>query len=104
MGDYAIRDNKLLVEVAKANLPEKYDRKAYSAQHPAVPTGNTINIVNYANADETKFGYVRDIGLVKDVDDTGRVKRITQEKKMLEFYENKEGAEVIYPAKEEIVE
>lgn len=104
IGDYAVKDNKLLVEVAKANLPEKYDRRAYAAQHPTAPTGNTINIVNYANADETKLGYVRDIGRVKDVDDTGRVKRITQEKKMLEFYENKEGAEVVIPAQEETIE
>ena len=104
IGDYAVKDNKLLVEVAKANLPEKYDRRAYAAQHPTAPTGNTINIVNYANADETKLGYVRDIGRVKDVDDTGRVKRITQEKKMLEFYEKKEGAEVVIPAQEEAIE
>jgi hypothetical protein len=34
---------------------------------------------------------------VLDVDDNGKVKRVQQEKKMLEYYSNKEGAEIIEP-------
>lgn len=99
LGDFAIKDNKLLVEVAKAKLPEQYNPRAYAQAHPQSAAGTTINILSFDGVDETKKGYARNIGVVKSVDDTGRVERITQQKKdaqkMLEFYKNKEGVEII---------
>ena len=94
IGDYAVKDNKLLVEVAKAKLPKEYNPRAYAAAHPQGPSGTTINIVSFDGVDETKIGYAKNIGVVKSVDDTGRVERITQAKKMLDFYEKKPGAKI----------
>lgn len=99
IGDYAIKDNKLLVEVAKAKLPETYNPRAYAAAHPQSTGGTTINILSFDGVDETKHGYARNIGVVKSVDDSGRVERITQQRedsvKMLEFYKEKGTAEII---------
>ena len=98
IGDYAVKDNKLLVEVAKAKLPKEYNPRAYAAAHPQSAGGTTINILSFDGVDETKKGYVKNIGVVKSVDDSGRVERITQAKdakKMIEFYKNKPGAEII---------
>lgn len=98
IGDYAVKDNKLLIEVAKAKLPQEYNPRAFAAVNPQGPAGTTINMISFSGVDETKMGYARNIGVVKSVDDSGRVERITQkkqEKKMLEFYKNKPGAEII---------
>ena len=97
IGDYKVKDNKLLMEVAKANIPEKYDRKAYAAENPPSTTNNTINIINYENVDETKHGYTRNIGLVTDVDDSGRVRRIMQQNKMLELASKRDDVEIFIP-------
>lgn len=97
IGDYAVKDNKLLVELAKAKLPETYNPRAYAAANPQGPVGTTINIVSFDGVDETKHGYAKNIGVVKSVDDSGRVERITQAKKMLEFYKEKGTAEIIMP-------
>lgn len=94
IGDYAVKDNKLLVEVAKAKLPETYNPRAYAAANPQSAGGTTINIVSFDGVDETKYGYAKNIGVVKAVDDSGRVQRITQAKKMLEHYEKKGTAEI----------
>lgn len=99
IGDYAVKDNKLLIEVAKAKLPKEYNPRAYAAAHPQSVAGTTINILSFDGVDETKRGYARNIGVVKSVDDTGRVERITQQKKdveqMLDYYRSKPGAEII---------
>lgn len=99
IGDYAVKDNKLLVEVAKAKLPETYNPKVVADQSACHGGGTTINIVSFDGVDETKFGYARDIGVVKAVDDTGRVERITQRnkegKKMLDFYKSKGDTEIV---------
>lgn len=95
IGDYAVKDNKLLVEVAKAKIPETYNPRAYAQANPQTHSGTTINILSFDGVDETKKGYARNIGVVKSVDDSGRVERITQAKKLVDFYKNKEGAEVI---------
>lgn len=97
IGDYKVKDNKLLMEVAKANIPEKYDRKAHAAENPQGTTNNTINIISYENVDETKHGYTRNIGLVTDVDDSGRVKRIMQQTRMLEVAAKRDDVEVFIP-------
>lgn len=97
IGDYAVKDNKLLVEVAKAKLPEEYNPRVYQQSHPAKVGGTTINILSFDGVDETKRGYAKNIGVVKSVDDTGRVERITQSAKMLKHYKNKDGAEVVIP-------
>ena len=94
IGDYAVKDNKLLVEVAKAKLPETYNPRAYAAQNPQSVGGTTINILSFDGVDETKRGYVKNIGVVKSVDDSGRVERITQSKKLVDFYKDK-GAEIL---------
>lgn len=94
IGDYAVKDNKLLVEVAKAKLPETYNPRAYAAQNPQSAGGTTINILSFDGVDETKRGYVKNIGVVKSVDDSGRVERITQSKKLVDFYKDK-GAEIL---------
>lgn len=107
IGDYAVKDNKLLVEVAKATIPEKYNPKAHAALNQSGYSGTTINILSFDKVDETKKGYVRDVGVVTDVDDTGRVKRITSkraadEQRMLAYYEeknkNKDNGEIILEA------
>lgn len=97
IGDYAVKDNKLLVEVAKAKLPEEYNPRAYQQLHPTKPGGTTINILSFDGVDETKRGYAKNIGVVKSVDDSGRVERITQSAKMLKYYKEKDGAEVVIP-------
>lgn len=92
IGDYAVKDNKLLVEVAKAKLPETYNPRVYQQAHQAATSGTTINILSFDGVDETKHGYAKNIGVVKSVDESGRVERITQAKqaqKMLEFYKEK---------------
>ena len=113
IGDYKIKDNKLLVELMKAKVPEEYNRKSTdSGKNQPV---NNINIISFANIDETKEGFTKDVGVVIDVDETGKVKRvqqeteksldeirrIQQEEKMLEYYKNKPGAEIIEPEKED---
>ena len=95
IGDFAVKDNKLLVEVAKAKLPEIYNPRVYAAANPQSAGGTTINILSFDGVDETKRGYARNIGVVKSVDDTGRVERITQSKKMIDFYKDKPGVEII---------
>lgn len=98
VGEYAVKDNKLLVEVAKAKLPEQYNPRVYAQAHPPQHQGTTINIVSFDGVDETKRGYTRNVGVVTSVDESGRVERITQNKdvqKMLEFYKNKGTAEII---------
>ena len=95
IGDYKIKDNKLFLELMKAKVPEEYNKKAVeTVKNQQI---NNMNIISFANIDETKDGFTKDVGVVLDVDDTGRVKRITQEKKMREFYEQKEGAVIIEP-------
>lgn len=94
IGDYAVKDNKLLVEVAKAKLPETYNPRAYADKNPQGGGGTTINILSFDGVDETKRGYAKNIGVVKSVDDSGRVERITQSKKLVDFYKDK-GAEII---------
>jgi hypothetical protein len=81
----------------KAKMPEVYNKKTLTDNKANTQVNNTMNIISFANIDETKEGYTRDVGVVLDVDDTGKVQRITQEKKMLEFYKQKEGAEIIMP-------
>lgn len=104
IGDYAVKDNKLLVEVAKAKLPETYNARAYAAANPQTSSGTTINILSFDGVDETKYGYSKNIGVVKSVDDSGRVQRITQAKKMIDFYKNKPGAKILEPETEEVIE
>lgn len=98
IGDYKIKDNKMFLELMKAKMPEVYNKKADPKEKSTV--NNTMNIISFANVDETKEGYARDIGVVLDVDNTGKVQRVQQEKKMLEYYKNKETAEIIEPEKE----
>jgi hypothetical protein len=97
IGDYKIKDNKMFLELMKAKMPEVYNKKTITDNKASTQVNNTMNIISFANIDETKEGYTRDVGVVLDVDDTGKVQRITQEKKMLEFYKQKEGAEIIMP-------
>ena len=58
------------------------------------------NIISYENVDETKHGDTRNIGMVTDVDDSGRVKRIMQQNKMLEAASKREDV-IIYNPEEE---
>lgn len=104
IGDYAVKDNKLLVEVAKAKLAETYNPRAHAAANPQGSGGTTINILSFDGVDETKHGYAKNIGVVKSVDDSGRVERITQSKKMLDFYKNKGTAEIIKAEYERVEE
>ena len=113
IGDYKIKDNKLLVELMKAKVPEEYNKK--STDSGKGQPVNNINIISFANLDETKEGFTKDVGVVIDVDETGKVKRvqqeatksldeirrIQQEEKMLEYYKNKPGAEIIEPEDKE---
>jgi hypothetical protein len=87
----------MFLELMKAKMPEVYNKKTITDNKASTQVNNTMNIISFANIDETKEGYTRDVGVVLDVDDTGKVQRITQEKKMLEFYKQKEGAEIIMP-------
>lgn len=112
MGDYKIKNDKLLVELAKAKIPEQYNKKSTdNSKHQQI---NNISITSFANINETDLGFKKDVGVVLDVDDTGAVKRITtdeeaakkaeleeQEKKMVDFYKKKEGAVIITGEKEE---
>ena len=98
IGDYKIKDNKLLTELLKAKIPEQYNKK--STENVKNTQINNLNITSFANVDETKKGFTRDVGVVLDVDETGRVTRIQQEKKMVEFYDKKPGAEIITPEEE----
>lgn len=93
IGDYKIKDNRLFLELVKAKMPEEYNKKAIEAQKNTQV--NNLNIISFANIDETEKGFTKDVGVVLDVDETGRVQRITQEKKLKEFYEKKPGAEII---------
>lgn len=113
IGDYKVKDNKLLVELMKAKVPEEYNKK--STEGSKGQPVNNINIISFANLDETKEGFTKDVGVVIDVDETGKVKRVQQEatktldeirrvqqeEKMLEYYKNKPGAEIIEPEKED---
>ena len=95
IGDYKIKNDKLFMELMKAKVPEEYNKKAVeTVKNQQI---NNMNIISFANVDETKDGFTKDVGVVLDVDDTGRVQRITQEKKMREFYEKKNGAMIIEP-------
>lgn len=99
IGDYKIKNDKLFMELMKAKVPEEYNKKAVeTVKNQQI---NNINITSFANIDETKDGFTKDVGVVLDVDDTGRVQRITQEKKMREYYEKKEGAVIIEPEGQE---
>lgn len=115
LGDFAVKDNKLLLEVAKAKLPQEYNPRAYASANPSGPAGTTINLISFSGADETKMGYAHNIGVVQAVDESGKVKRITQsktpleienkafdeakrkedEEEMLSYYKDKDGAEEI---------
>lgn len=99
VGDYKIKDNKLFLELMKAKVPEEYNKKAIET-NKSVRVDN-LNILSFANTDESKEGFVKDVGVVIDVDETGKVQRITQEKKLREFYGKKDGAEIIEPEKDE---
>lgn len=99
IGDYAVKDNKLLVEVAKAKLPKEYNPRAYAQANPQGSAGTTINILSFDGVDETQRGYARNIGVVKSVDESGKVEKITQQskdaKRMIDFYKNKKGAQIL---------
>ena len=71
IGDYKIKDNKLLVELMKAKVPEEYNRKSTDSGK-GVQVDN-INIISFANIDETKEGFTKDVGVVIDVDETGNI-------------------------------
>ena len=107
VGDYKIKDNKLILEIAKAKLPEQYNKK--STENTKAQQVNNISITSFANINEADLGFKKDIGVVLDVDDTGKVERLTaedshvvdkferlkQQEKMLAFYKKKEGAQII---------
>lgn len=99
LGDFKIKDNKLLLELMKAKVPEQYNKK--STENVKNQQINNMQIISFAGVDETKEGYTKDVGVVLDVDDTGKVQRILQEKKMKEFYEKKPGAILIEAEKVE---
>lgn len=100
VGDYKIKDNKMFMELMKAKMPEVYNKKSTEAKGNNT-VNNTMNIISFANVDETKEGYTKNIGVVLDVDNTGKVERITQEQKMLDYYSKKDGAEIILPEEKE---
>lgn len=106
VGDFKVKNDKLLVELAKAKLPEQYNKK--STENTKNQQINNISITSFANINETDLGFKKDVGVVLDVDDTGAVKRIMtdeqetkqlelqeQQDKMLKYYEKKEGATII---------
>ena len=80
-------------------MPDKYGKKAENTT--TKNTQNNIQIISYKGVNETKFGYKKNIGLVTNVQDSGKVERITQEEKMRRFYEDKEDAEIIEAEVEE---
>lgn len=115
LGDFNIPDNKLLVEAAKAVVPEKYDRRqASSASGGGGVTANNVVIQNFSQVNEADLGYTKNIGVVTHVDERGQVKRIQEalafdgeakkddvrakelsESRMVEFYKDKPGAQII---------
>jgi len=99
IGNYRIKNDKLLMELAKAKVSEQYAKKAVESK--TNNTQNNIQIISFAGVDETKDGFTRDVGVVLDVDENGKVKRIQQEQKMLEYYSKKEGVEIIKPEGED---
>jgi len=88
-----VKDNKLLIEAAKVVMPEKYNRKSADAE-PSHQTNNNVLIQNFSQVNEAALGYTHNVGVVTHVDDRGKVQRI-QENKMVEFYKDKPGAQVI---------
>jgi len=107
VGNYKIKNDKLMLEIAKAKLPEQYNKK--STENTKAQQVNNISITSFANINEADLGFKKDVGVVYDVDDTGKVERITtedssvadkmerlkQQEKMLAFYKKKEGALII---------
>ena len=107
IGDFKIKDNKLIMEIAKAKIPEQYNKK--STESTKNQQINNISITSFANINEADLGFKKDVGVVLDVDDTGKVNRLTtddtseiekyerleQQEKMVAFYKKKEGAEII---------
>lgn len=108
-GNYKIKNDKLLVELAKAKLPDQYNQKTKETNKNTQI--NNISITSFANINETDLGFKKDVGVVLNVDDTGKVERITtdanldvekmerlqNQEKMVNFYKKKEGAEIIEP-------
>lgn len=109
-GEFKIKNDKLLVELAKAKLPEQYNQKTKEVNKNTQI--NNVNITSFANINETDLGFKKDVGVVLNVDDTGKVERITtdegnleaekfkrlqDQEKMAKFYKKKEGAEIIEP-------
>lgn len=107
VGDFKIKNDKLIMEIAKAKIPEQYNKK--SIETTKNQQINNISITSFANINEADLGFKKDVGVVLDVDDTGKVNRLTtddssdiekyerleQQKKMVEFYQKKEGVEII---------
>lgn len=93
LGNYDIIDNKMLLKVLETEMPEKYGKKVDNKQTTNNQTN--IQIISYKGVDETQFGYKRNIGLVTDVQDSGKVDRITQEERMRRYYDEKDGVEII---------
>ena len=109
-GNYKIKNDKLLVELAKAKLPEQYNQKTKEVNKNTQI--NNVSITSFANINETDLGFKKDVGVVLNVDDTGKVERITtsdenleaekykrlkDQEKMVAFYEKKDVAEIITP-------
>lgn len=107
VGDFKIKNDKLMLEIAKAKLPEQYNKK--STENTKAQQVNNISITSFANINEADLGFKKNVGVVYDVDDTGKVQRITtddssvvdkmerlkQQEKMVAFYKKKEGALII---------
>lgn len=107
VGDYKIKNDKLILEIAKAKIPEQYNKK--STENTKAQQVNNISITSFANINEADLGFKKNVGVVYDVDDTGKVERITtddssvvdkmerlkQQEKMVAFYKKKEGALII---------
>ena len=95
------------MEIAKSKIPEQYNKK--STESTKNQQINNISITSFANINEADLGFKKDVGVVLDVDDTGKVNRLTtddtseiekyerleQQEKMVAFYKKKEGAEII---------
>lgn len=110
IGEFKVKNDKLLVELAKAKLPDQYNQKTKeTVKNTQI---NNVNITSFANINETDLGFKKDVGVVLNVDDTGKVERITkdednieaekfkrlqEQEKMATFYRKKEGAEIIEP-------
>ena len=114
-GEFKIKNDKLLVELAKAKLPDQYNQK--TKENTKNQQINNISITSFANINETDLGFKKDVGVVLNVDDTGKVERITtaenevdiekyarlkEQEKMVAFYQKKEGAVLITPDKTSI--